>query len=198
MQQKKLILLYKKYLPLLLVGIFSFFINYYYGFIGVMPMDNFVLYNGGYRVLNGYIPFNDYWLVTGPLLDYLNALFFFINGTNWKTYIVHSSLINLIISVVSYLLFVELGLKKKFSIVYSILFSVLFYPTAGAPFVDHHATFFLIIAFYLFIFSIVKKNNLFIYFIPFFFVLSFLSKQTPAVYGLLGFSLILIFYLLLI
>jgi len=196
MQQKKLILLYKKYLPLLLVGIFSFFINYYYGFIGVMPMDNFVLYNGGYRVLNGYIPFNDYWLVTGPLLDYLNALFFFINGTNWKTYIVHSSLINLIISVVSYLLFVELGLKKKFSIVYSILFSVLFYPTAGAPFVDHHATFFLIIAFYLFIFSIVKKNNLFIYFIPFFFVLSFLSKQTPAVYGLLGFSLILIFYLL--
>jgi hypothetical protein len=196
MQQKKLILLYKKYLPILLVGIFSFVINYYYGFIGVMPMDNFVLYNGGYRVLNGYIPFNDYWLVTGPLLDYLNALFFFINGTSWNTYIIHSSLINLIISVVSYLLFVELGLQKKFSFMYSIFFSVLFYPIVGAPFVDHHATFFLIIAFYLFIFGIVKKDNLFIFFIPFFFVLSFLSKQTPAAYGLLSFLFILTFYLL--
>ena len=159
-------------------------------------MDNFVLYNGGYRVLNGYIPFNDYWLVTGPLLDYLNALFFFINGTSWNTYIIHSSLINLIISVISYLLFVELGLKKKFSFIYSIFFAVLFYPIAGAPFVDHHATFFLIIAFYLFIFGIVKKDNLFIFFIPFFFVLSFLSKQTPAVYGLFSFLFILIIYLL--
>jgi len=76
MQQKKLIPLYKKYLPFFIIGIFSFAINYHYGFIGVMPMDNFVLYNGGYRVLNGYTPFNDYWLVTGPLLDYLNAFFF--------------------------------------------------------------------------------------------------------------------------
>ena len=91
MQQKKLILLYKKYLPIFLVGVFSFLVNYYYGFIGVMPMDNFVLYNGGYRVLNGYIPFNDYWLVTGPLLDYLNALFFYINGTNWKSFIMNRS-----------------------------------------------------------------------------------------------------------
>jgi len=195
MQQKKLILLYKKYLPLLLVGIFSFFVNYHYGFIGVMPMDNFVLYNGGYRVLSGYIPFNDYWLVTGPLLDYLNALFFFINGTSWKSFIIHSSLINLIISVVSYQLFTELGLQKKFSIIYSIFFSILFYPIVGTPFVDHHAIFFLIIAFYLFILGVIKNNNLFFFFIPLFFMLSFLSKQTPAAYGLLGILFIFATYL---
>ena len=67
---------FKNYLPVGLLGLFSFYVNYYYGFIGVNPMDNFVLYNGGYKVLNGYIPFTDYWLVTGPLLDYLNAFFF--------------------------------------------------------------------------------------------------------------------------
>ena len=76
MQPKKLIQSYKDLGPILLIGIFSFVINYHYGFIGIMPMDNTVLYNGGYRILNGYIPFSDYWLVTGPLLDYLNALFF--------------------------------------------------------------------------------------------------------------------------
>ena len=37
---------------------------------------------------------------------------------------------------------------------------------------------------------------MFIFFIPFFFVLSFLSKQTPAVYGLFSFLFILIIYLL--
>ena len=102
MQQKKLILHYKRYLPVIVLGFFSFFINFYYGFIGVMPMDNFVLYNGGYRILNGYIPFTDYWLVTGPLLDYLNALFFTLNGVNWTSYIIHSSLFNSIISIITF------------------------------------------------------------------------------------------------
>ena len=193
MQQKKLILLYKKYLPIFLVGVFSFLVNYYYGFIGVMPMDNFVLYNGGYRVLNGYIPFNDYWLVTGPLLDYLNALFFYINGTNWKSFIIHSSLVNLIISTVSYLLFAELGLQKKFSVIYSIIFSILFYPVVGTPFVDHHSTFFLILMFYFFIFGVIKNNNIYFAYIPLLFTLSFLSKQTPAAYGLFGILFLFIF-----
>ena len=59
----------------------------------MMPMDNTVLFNGGYRVLKGYVPFSDYWLVTGPLLDYLNAIFFKFLGVSWNTFIIHSSLI---------------------------------------------------------------------------------------------------------
>ena len=185
MQQKKLIHLFKKVAPILFIGSFSFLINYHYGFIGLMPMDNTVLYNGGYRVLNGYVPFTDYWLVTGPLLDYLNALFFLILGVSWKTFIIHSSLINLLFALASYFLFIQLKLSKKFSIFYSILMSVLFYPVVGTPFVDHHSTFFLIIAFYIFIISAYKKNYFILIFIPLFFCLSFLSKQTPAAYGLL-------------
>ena len=63
------------------VALFSFGANFYYSHIGVNPPDNFVLYNGGYRILNGYIPFKDYWLITGPLLDYLNAFFFY---NSWR------------------------------------------------------------------------------------------------------------------
>ena len=80
-------------------------------------MDNTVLYNGGYRVLNGYTPFNDYWLVTGPLLDYLNAFFFYISGINWKTFIIHSSIVNLILAISSYYVFNDLGIKKHFSFI---------------------------------------------------------------------------------
>ena len=186
MQQKKLILHYKAYIPIILLGIFSFLINYHYGFVGIMPMDNTVLYNGGYKVLNGYIPFTDYWLVTGPLLDYLNAFFFLINGVSWKTFIIHSSIFNLLAAVASYLLFINLGLSRVYSSLYSALISILFYPVVGTPFVDHHSTFFLMMAFYGFILAVNKENNFYFLLIPFLFCLSFLSKQTPAVYGLIS------------
>ena len=185
MQLKKLTLHYKNYLPILLIGSFSFLINYYYGFIGLMPMDNTVLYNGGYRVLNGFIPFNDYWLVTGPLLDYLNAFFFKIFGVSWKTFIIHSSLINLLLAVSTYFLFIKLKLSNKYSLLYSAFVSILFYPVVGTPFVDHHSTFFLILAFYSLILAINEKNYYYYLAIPTLFSLSFLSKQTPAAYGLI-------------
>ncbi len=76
MQQKKLINHFNNLYPYILISLIAFFINYHYGFVGLMPMDNTVLYNGGYRVLKGFTPFNDYWLVTGPILDYLTAFFF--------------------------------------------------------------------------------------------------------------------------
>ena len=137
----------RDFLIVSLLGLFSFYINFYYGHLGVSPMDNFVLYNGGYRILKGYTPFNDYWLVTGPLLDYINAFFFSILGLSWKTFIIHSSLFNLLLALFSFHLFTSLKLSKKFSIFYSALISILFYPVVGTPFVDHHSTFFLVLGF---------------------------------------------------
>ena len=154
--------------------------------IGINAMDNFVLYNGGYRVLNGFVPFNDYWLITGPLLDYLNSFFFYIFGVNWKSFVYHSSIFNLIISVSTYLLLVSLNLRKEWSLFYSLLFCTLMYPTVGTPFVDHHSTIFLLLSFYIFIYCIKKENYIYFCTIPFLMVLSFLSKQTPASYGIIG------------
>ena len=151
--------------------------------MGLMPSDNTVLYNGGYKVLNGYIPFNDYWLVTGPLLDYINAFFFLLFGTTWKSYIFHSSFVNLILAISSFYLFKSLKLSSLYAVSYACLISILFYPVVGTPFVDHHSTFFLILSFYIFIFVVNSKKYLFFSIIPFLLCLSFLSKQTPAVYG---------------
>ena len=162
--------------------------------MGVSPMDNFVLYNGGYRILKGYIPFNDYWLVTGPLLDYLNAFFFNIFGLNWKSYIIHSSIFNTIIALSTYFILLNFNLSKLWSLFYSILFSMLMYPVVGTPFVDHHSTIFLILSFYLFIFSVNKDNAISLFFIPFLFTISFLCKQTPASYGVIGAFFLIVLY----
>ena len=187
----------KNYLFISLIAIFSFSINFHYANIGVMPNDSFVLYNGGYRVLSGYIPFKDYWLITGPLLDYLNAFFFLIGGISWKSYITHSSLFNLLISLSTYFFFITLKLNKNLSFFYSILFSLLMYPIVGTPFVDHHSTIFMILAYYLLIAGIKKNNNNLFLFIPFLMCLAFLSKQTPATYGLVCLIFIFFIYILL-
>jgi len=195
MLQKKLIPTYNNKIIIFFLALIAFLINYYYGFIGMMPMDNTVLFNGGYRVLKGYIPFNDYWLVTGPLLDYLNAFFFKIFGISWKSFIIHSSLINSILALSSYYFFKKINLSSNFSFIYSLLISVLFYPVVGTPFVDHHSTFFLILSFYGLILAI-KNDNINIFLIlPTLLCLSFLSKQTPAAYGII---IITIFILLLL
>jgi hypothetical protein len=192
MLRKKLTQNYKDIILVFLLSILSFLINYYYGFIGMMPMDNTVLFNGGYRVLKGYVPFSDYWLVTGPLLDYLNAFFFKILGISWSTFIIHSSLFNSILAVTSYYFFKKLGLSNIFSFIYSLLISILFYPVVGTPFVDHHSTFFIILAFYSLILAIKSNNSNYYILIPSILFLSFLSKQTPAAYGIIIISILIL------
>ena len=196
MLQKKLTLIYNNKVLILLLGFLSFFINYHYGFIGMMPMDNTVLFNGGYRVVKGYKPFTDYWLVTGPILDYLNSFFFKTFGISWKAFIFHSSIFNSIFALSSYFVLKKLGLSNLYSFIYSLFISVLFYPVVGTPFVDHHSTFFMILAFYCLIFSLSPKNYNYLILIPTLLLFSFLSKQTPAAYGIIVISIIVLIFIL--
>ena len=187
----------KNNIYVIVIILFSFTVNFYYSHIGVNPMDNFVLYNGGYRILNGYIPFKDYWLVTGPLLDYINALFFTILGVSWKAFIIHSSLFNSFIAVATYFILIDLKLSKLHSLLYSSAFSLLMYPVVGTPFVDHHSTIFVILSFYSLILAI-KNNKFFFWFlIPILLCLAFLSKQTPSSYALVAILAIITSYIFL-
>ena len=192
MLQKKLIPTYNNKILILFLAILAFLINYRYGFIGIMPMDNTVLFNGGYRVLKGYTPFTDYWLVTGPLLDYLNAFFFKFLGISWSTFIIHSSIINSILALSSYYLFTKIKISNKFAFLYAFLVSVLFYPVVGTPFVDHHSIFFMILSFYALILAIKTDNTKYYFFLPSLLLLSFLSKQTPAAYGIIVIAIFII------
>ena len=54
---------------------FSISINQYYGFKGTFPLDTFLYFDGGFRVLNGYFPFKDYWTVVGPAVDIFQSFF---------------------------------------------------------------------------------------------------------------------------
>jgi len=190
---KKLIYNNKNILFILLICFLSITFNFHYGYRGVFPIDSFLIYDSGYNVLNGNYPFKDYWSITGPLLDYLQAFFFLVFGVSWFSYVLHASILNLGLALFSYFIFKELGLKKSYSFIYSLGISLLAYPVIGVPFIDHHSIIFSIFSIYCFIFALKRKNNLFLFFIPTLLGLSFLSKQIPAAYIIVFISLVLIF-----
>ena len=89
---------------------FSIAINQYYGNKGVFPMDSFHFFDSGFKVLNGEVPFIDYWLVKGPLLDYIQAIFFYFFGVSWQSYVLHASFINAILTISTFIVLKNYGL----------------------------------------------------------------------------------------
>ena len=181
------------YIIFLITISFSFII--YNGYRGVYPIDSFIVFNGGYNVLNGYHPFKDYWSITGPILDYLQAFFFSIFGINWKGYLAHSLFINIFLSLSSFFLFSRLGLGYFFSFLYSACIAILAYPQTGTPFMDHHAFYFAYIAIVFLQAAIIDNKKIYWFLIPVFLLISFLSKQLPAGYILIFVLCFFIYYL---
>ena len=174
--------LYLKNSTVVVIFFFSLFFNQYFGNRGVFPLDSFSHFDIGYRVLNGELPFKDYWAVSGPLVDFLQALIFLTFDVNWQTYLLNASILNGVFAVLTYKLLLEFELDQKSSFFYTICVSILAYTSSGTPFVDHHSTFFSIISIYLLIFAIKKEKLIYWILIPFFLSFAFLSKQVPATY----------------
>ena len=183
----------EKILRILLITV-SFIINQYYGNLGVFPVDSFSHFDTGYKVLLGDHPFKDYWIVSGPLLDYLQACFFYLFGVNWQSYLLHASIFNVILTLSTFLILKDFKLNIYHCFFYSILFSILAYPSSGTPFVDHHSVFFGLLSIYSLMLAIKYEKKVYWYILPFLLACSFFSKQVPSAYIILSIILVLIFY----
>ena len=179
---------------LLFLFLFSIFINQYYGNRGVFPIDSFHFFDSGYRILNGDVPFVDYWLVKGPLLDYIQGIFFLIFGINWQSYVLHASLINSLITITTFLVLKNFKLDTAYCFFYYLLLSILAYPSSGTPFIDHHSAFFSLLGIYSLLLAINNQRKLYWILMPIFFGFAFLSKQVPAAYVILSVIPILFLY----
>ena len=142
---KNNILFNKENLYVIFLFFFSIIINQYYGNKGIFPVDSFSHFDAGYRILLDEHPFKDYWVVSGPFIDYFQALFFYLFGVNWQIYVLHASIINAIVTIVTFIVLRNFNLSLFYSFIYSIFFSILAYPSSGTPFVDHHSAFFSLI-----------------------------------------------------
>jgi len=199
MLQKKLIILLKikklkNIIYLIILSIFSLFINQYVANRGVFPIDNFLIFDSAYNIVSGYHPFKDYWLITGPFLDYVQSLFFMMFGINWASYVLHASIINMILTLFSFNVFLNLGLKNFYAFIYSLGVAILAYPSIGTPFIDHHSVIFCIMSCFSLSLAIISKKKLFWILTPIFIFFSFLSKQIPSPYFAVLFIIIISIY----
>ena len=96
---------HKKKIFLFFLILISFSFTFYYGFIGLFPLDSFLIYDAGYKIINGSQPFKDYWSITGPILDYIQFILFKIFGINWFSYVLHSAFINFLITIFFFIFF---------------------------------------------------------------------------------------------
>ena len=184
----------KKIFYFIILLVFSISFNQYYGYIGIDPIDSFVKFNSGYDTMNGYFPFKDYYTTTGPLLDVVQALFFKIFGVSWFSYVLHASVINFIITIATFYTLIKFELNINYCFFYALLVSILAYPTAGTPFMDHHSTFLSIVALFSFILALKIKSNFYWFALPICLGLAFLSKQVPAGYILVIVSILSIIH----
>ena len=167
---------------LIIIGLFSFFINFHYGNIGVYRIDTFAFFDTAYNILIDRHPFKDIWITTGPLVDYMQSLFFRVFGLNWTSYVIHGSVMNLTISVFFYLTLIKLKLNKYFAFLYTLMFSVLCYTVSATPFAYIHSYVFSLFSLLIFILLLKTNSKTTYFFLPITMLISFFCMQTPATY----------------
>ena len=104
--------LYINIIFLIILSIFSVSINFYYGNIGVFAVDTFAFFDTAYSILINKHPFKDIWITAGPLVDYLQAIFFKLFGINWFSYVLHGSIFNLLITITFFLTLAVVAIKQ--------------------------------------------------------------------------------------
>ena len=130
----------EKIIYLTILFLFSISVNQYYGNLGICPIDSFWFFNSGYDILNGYYPFKDYWTITGPFIGFTQAIIFKLLGVSWSSYVFHASIYNFLISIFTFHTLRKFKLNIHHSFIYAFLVAIIAYPSAGTPYVDHHAS----------------------------------------------------------
>ena len=166
----------------LFLAVYSFFINWFSGNIGVLPIDTFGFFDTGFSILKNKLPIRDFWIFTGLIVDYFQAIFFLLFGPSWKSYIFHASIINIFGTLSFYYFLKSFKLNHFAIIIYCLSFATLCYPVSGTPFAYLHSYIFSLISIFLFIYATRRKKNLSWFILPFIFFISFFSMQTPSIY----------------
>ena len=121
-------------LPILIaVIIYAYFINWYSGNIGVLPIDSFAFLDSGNSILQGHLPIRDFWAFTGIIIDYIQSIFFLLFGNSWNSYLAHSSFMNTIATTSLFFSLKEFNLKLKYVVFYCISFA-----TFVIQYLEHH------------------------------------------------------------
>lgn len=117
-----------------------------YGGQGLMPLDQSIVFDGGWRVLSGQVPYRDFGTPAGLLPILLQAVSFALFGVSWSSYLGHAALVNGLYGVVAYALLRALRANPLLSAGCAGASVWLLYPPIGTPYPEQHAFFFVLLA----------------------------------------------------
>lgn len=161
----------------------------YLGRIGYMPQDSPAVFDGGWRILSGQMPFRDFTAPNAIVPILLQSVFFSVFGVNWFAYCLHASIFNGLFCVLVFLFLIMSGGTLSLSFFYALLSGVVFYTPFGIPLQDQHAFFFTL----LFIFAAClvvwthkrSMKNMILFCLPTLMTIAYFSKQIPTLFGVL-------------
>ena len=176
-----------------IILLFSFFISFYYGHQGLMPLDDLQNFNSGYRTLSGDFPFRNYYSITGPILDIWQGKIYKIFGISWQSFLIHASLMNCLYSLSIFIFLKKLKFNKINCIFYSLSAGLLMYPPSGNPTVEHNSLILSSIATLIFFIALMENKKNYLFFSILIFFIAFFTKQVPTSYFMIFCILIYIF-----
>lgn len=128
---------------LIWLSIFAFQMTFRAGERGFFAFDQAIVFDGGYRVYSGQIPYKDFLIPFGPVTFWLQGAIFGVFGVNYASYILSAALVNTLITGGSYYLLRKLFPQPKIvAYLGCLLTAVWFYPPFGTPWPDQTAFFF--------------------------------------------------------
>ena len=167
---------------------FGIAISLHYGRLGFMPLDHSTMFDGGYRILSGQLPFRDFNIpnTLAPVL--LQAVFFKLFGISWFVYCFHAAVFNGLFCVLVYLLLKYFGGSKIISFFYAFLSGFIYYPPVGIPIMEQHAFFFILLAIVMSVKASQASNNLarvlLWLMIPAVTTIAYFCKQNPTIFAI--------------
>ncbi|MEX2660616.1 MAG: hypothetical protein WD227_01755, partial [Vicinamibacterales bacterium] len=81
-------------LSLVACALLAYGLNAYVGRIGYMALDQSIVFDGGWRLLNGQVPWRDFMTPNGLAPMALQAVVFAVGGVSWSAYVAHAGLVN--------------------------------------------------------------------------------------------------------
>ena len=122
---------------------FAFAFNWATGHRGVFLSDQAPIFDGGWRILQGQIPYKDFFFPTGPVAVYIQALFFRFIGVNWTAAVLPACLFNSVATLSTIRIVRRLsGGSRLLALCGGLATAICFQPPFGTLIVDQTAVFF--------------------------------------------------------
>ena len=162
-------------------------VNLHFGRRGFLPLDQSIVFDGGWRMLNGQLPFRDFTAPAGITPAAMQVPFFAVFGVTWFALCLHAAVVNglLCIAVYAFLRLCQATVWEATS--FAALSAFFFYPPTGTPFTDQHSFFFTMLMLLAVVVGSIDPNpwraRLAWFAVPALFVLGLLSCQIPTAFA---------------